>query len=316
MELYQLRTFAAVAELGHLTRAAEQLHISQPAVSAQVRALEDELGVLLFERSSSGMQLTPAGRQLLAEAGKVLEAAQAMRNAALAMRGEEQGRIRVGTVLDPAFLRIGELLTTMVDQHPLIEVDLHQEVSGTALDMVRDGRLDASFYFGDPPKPPLAAMRLRNITYRVAAPADWKARITGAGWKEIAALPWIMTPANSSHHRMVAKLFREHNLEPQRVTEADQEPVIANLVMSGVGLSLVREEVALREQQAGRIAIWDRVSLQTQMWFAYRAERAGDPVMRAVLATLASLWHVAEPEAEMAATTSPAPRQKGTRAGR
>ena len=67
MELYQLRTFAAVAELGHLTRAAEQLHISQPAVSAQVRALEEELGVVLFERSSSGMQLTPAGRQLLQE---------------------------------------------------------------------------------------------------------------------------------------------------------------------------------------------------------------------------------------------------------
>ncbi len=313
MELYQLRTFAAVAELGHLTRAAEQLHISQPAVSAQVRALEEELGVVLFERSSSGMQLTPAGRQLLQEAGRVLDAAQSMRNAAVSLRGEEQGRIRVGTVLDPAFLRIGELLTTLVGEHPLIEVDLHQEVSGTALDMVRDGRLDASFYFGDPPKPPLAAMRLRAITYRVAAPAEWKHRIAGAGWKEIAALPWIMTPANSSHHRMVAKLFREHNLEPQKVTEADQEPVIANLVMSGVGLSLVREEVALREQEAGRIAVWDRVSLQTQMWFVYRAARAGDPVMRALLGTLAALWHVAEPPVEMASVTAGAARGRNTR---
>ncbi len=316
MELYQLRTFAAVAELGHLTRAAEQLHISQPAVSAQVRALEEELGVVLFERSSSGMQLTPAGRQLLQEAGRVLDAAQSMRNAAVSLRGEEQGRIRVGTVLDPAFLRIGELLTTLVGEHPLIEVDLHQEVSGTAMDMVRDGRLDASFYFGDPPKPPLAAMRLRAITYRVAAPAEWKHRIAGAGWKEIAALPWIMTPANSSHHRMVAKLFREHNLEPQKVTEADQEPVIANLVMSGVGLSLVREEVALREQEAGRIAIWDRVSLQTQMWFVYRAARAGDPVMRALLGTLAALWHVAEPPVEMAVVASGTPHGKGTRVPR
>src|SRR5262249_60738923 len=78
MELYQLRSFAAVAELGHLTRAAEKLHISQPAVSAQIKALEDELGVTLFERVSSGMQLTSAGRNLLPAAEQVLGAANAL----------------------------------------------------------------------------------------------------------------------------------------------------------------------------------------------------------------------------------------------
>ena len=69
MELYQLRTFAAVAELGHLTRAAERLHVSQPAVSAQIRALEDELGTPLFERGPSGMTLTTAGLEAPAARG-------------------------------------------------------------------------------------------------------------------------------------------------------------------------------------------------------------------------------------------------------
>ena len=78
MELYQLRSFAAVAELAHLTRAAEKLHISQPAVSAQIKALEDELGVILFERTPQGMLLTAAGRKLLPEAEKVVAAAQAV----------------------------------------------------------------------------------------------------------------------------------------------------------------------------------------------------------------------------------------------
>jgi DNA-binding transcriptional LysR family regulator len=59
MEFYQLRSFVAVAEAGHLTRAAEKLHVSQPAVSAQIKALEDELELALFERTSSGMVLTP-----------------------------------------------------------------------------------------------------------------------------------------------------------------------------------------------------------------------------------------------------------------
>ena len=68
MELYQLRSFVAVAEAGHLTRAADRLHISQPAVSAQIKALEEELEVELFQRRSSGMALTAAGKRLLGEA--------------------------------------------------------------------------------------------------------------------------------------------------------------------------------------------------------------------------------------------------------
>ena len=75
MELYQLRTFLTVADEGHLTRAAEKLFTSQPAVSTQVRALEDELGVKLFERSSRGMTLTAAGFALQEQARKIVNAA-------------------------------------------------------------------------------------------------------------------------------------------------------------------------------------------------------------------------------------------------
>src|SRR3954469_5488715 len=121
MELYQLRSFAAVAELGHLTRAAERLHISQPAVSAQIKALEDELGVTLFDRVSSGMQLTSAGRHLLPAVEKVLDAATALRSRARALQGEVVGRMRVGTVSDPEFTRVGELLAQAVEAHPMLE---------------------------------------------------------------------------------------------------------------------------------------------------------------------------------------------------
>src|SRR5205809_14411 len=98
MELYQLRSFAAVAELGHLTRAAEKLHISQPALSAQIKALEDELGVALFERTPSGMTLTAAGQRLLPEATKVVSAAGALSSHAKAFVGEITGRARCITL--------------------------------------------------------------------------------------------------------------------------------------------------------------------------------------------------------------------------
>src|SRR5262245_56080760 len=179
MELYQLRSFAAVAEVGHLTRAAEKLHISQPALSAQIKALEDELGVALFERTSSGMSLTAGGQRLLAEAGKVLAAAQVLRNEARALQGEVVGKASVGTILEPGLSRVGELLSVMVERYPLLQLELHHEISGAALEKVRSGELDASFFYGDLAEGAVAGLALRPLVYRVAAPAVWRGRIAG-----------------------------------------------------------------------------------------------------------------------------------------
>src|ERR1700720_3263893 len=110
MELYQLRSFAAVAEAGHLTRAAQKLHISQPALSAQIKALEDELGLTLFERTSTGMTLTAAGKRLLAEADKIPAASQTFEAEARALTGGVAGKARVGTLSDPEFIRLGEFM--------------------------------------------------------------------------------------------------------------------------------------------------------------------------------------------------------------
>src|SRR5205085_8990512 len=95
MELYQLRSFAAIAETGQLTRAAEKLHVSQPALSAQLKALEEELEFSLFERTPNGMVLTAAGKRLLAGAEHVLAAAQTLHNDARAMRGEIAGKASI-----------------------------------------------------------------------------------------------------------------------------------------------------------------------------------------------------------------------------
>jgi DNA-binding transcriptional LysR family regulator len=109
IEIYQLRTFATVAELGQLTRAAEALHLSQPAITAQIKALEDEVELALFERTSTGMLLTKAGQRLLVRAEKVLAAAQAFKNEAESLSGEVSGKVSVGTVSDPEFIRLGSV---------------------------------------------------------------------------------------------------------------------------------------------------------------------------------------------------------------
>jgi len=212
MELYQLRGFVAVAEHGHLTRAAEKLHVSQPALSAQIKALEEELEVELFERKSNGMMLTAAGKRLVVDAQKLLSAAQALRNEARTIKGEVAGHARVGTLSDPQLIRVGELMGAAVERYPLVEIELHHEVTGTAFEKVREGALDASFYYGERTHLSVASVPLRELTYRVVAPSAWKERIATATWREVAAEPWIMTPAISTHHQLATALFSEHGI--------------------------------------------------------------------------------------------------------
>ena len=290
MELYQLRSFAAVAESGHLTRAADRLHISQPALSAQIKALEDELGVALFERLSSGMELTPAGRRLLPEAHKVVAAAQVLRSQASAFKGKVAGRVSVGTVSDPEFIRVGDLLAQAVDTFPLLEIELHNEVSGAAFEKVRDGALDASFYYGSLTHPAVAAMPLRNFAYRVVAPVSWRERVENAPWDEIVAMPWVMTPPISTHSTLAGVLFHEHGVSPARRVEADHEAVIKSLVVAGLGVSLMREDLAIEAVAAGEVVLWGDQRLETTLSFVYLAEREDEPVVRALREVLDRVW--------------------------
>jgi DNA-binding transcriptional LysR family regulator len=244
----------------------------------------------LFQRTPSGMELTVAGQRLLADAEEVLAKAQAMRNDASTLKGKVAGKVSVGTMSDPQLIRIGEFLGTTVERYPLLQVELHHELSGAAFAKVRDGELDAGFYFGALAHSGVEGLRLRGISYRVAAPAAWEGCVAEADWGSIAALPWIITPPISSHNLLVRALFVKYDIEPSRVVEADEEFVIANLVVSGVGLSLIREELALEREAAGQVCLWRDVRLETDLWFIYRAGRAADPVIRALLDVLAATW--------------------------
>jgi DNA-binding transcriptional LysR family regulator len=290
MELYQLRSFAAVAEAGHLTRAAERLHVSQPAVSAQIKALEDELGVPLFERVSSGMMLTAAGRKLLPVAQSVLDAAQSLRMRAKALQGEVTGRARVGTVSDPDFTRAGELLAGALAAHPLLEIEIHHEVSGNAFHKVRDGELDASFYYGSLAHPDVVGVPLTNYAYRIAGPAAWGDRLRHASWEEVVQMPWILAPRVSTLRSLVEQYFATRGSSPALRVEADNEAVMRSLAVAGGGMTLMREDLALQAAASGEVALWSKVRLPTTLQFLHLRRREDDPVIRALLDVLHGIW--------------------------
>jgi DNA-binding transcriptional LysR family regulator len=104
----------------------------------------------------------------------------------------------------------------------------------------------------------------------------------------------VITPSISTHHKLVRALFDKHGIEPTRVVEADQESVIANLVVSGVGLSLIREDLALEKETAGQVCLWRDVRLETTLWFIYLRTRKDDPAISALLSVLRDTWNLAE----------------------
>jgi len=299
-----LRAFVAVAREGNVSRAAVRLHLSQPAVSLQLKSLAESTGLALFTRTPQGLVLTRDGTALLPQAEKALASLADFNQAALSLHSTVRGRLRIGTILDPEFTRLGAFLKELVESAPQIETELRQGMSGDVLAQIARAELDVGFYLGwpgDSGSTPAVDARtqaatlfeariLSHFTYRVLAPAGWGEQVLGRDWKALAALPWLATPAASAHHRLLAGVFGPLGVEPRRVALVDQEASMLDLVRSGVGLSLVRDSIAIREAQARGLVIADRVSLDCDLSFVCLKARVAEPVVVQARAALDKVW--------------------------
>jgi DNA-binding transcriptional LysR family regulator len=295
MDLTLLRAFVTVAREGNLTRAATHLHLTQPAVSLQIKHLQEALGVALFTRTSHGLALTRDGQALLPHAERALAAAGDVQRAAAALRHEVRGRLRIGTILDPAFLRLGGFLRQLVETWPQIETALRHGMSGWVLDQVRSRELDVGYYIGQP-APDADAFHVITLTrfqYRVLAPAGWKDRVKDArDWRALAALPWIWTPPASAHNRLLTTLFEAAHAKPVKVAEVDQEPSMLDLVKSGVGLTLARDSTAIAEAHAHGLTIVEGITVPTELTFITLAARRDEPAIAAALKAIETQWAI------------------------
>jgi DNA-binding transcriptional LysR family regulator len=312
MELYQLRTFAAIAELGSLTQAAERLHLSQPAASAQIKLLEEEFGVALFDRRPSGLSLTRAGASLLPEIQKVLATASNVTMLAKDLSGRVTGVVRlalVATVLDKSLLRVGQLMSSIVKHHPRLDIELqHRNSRGIEAALAND-ELDVGIALGSKDIPGISRIPLEKVCYRIVAPGFWGPRMRKASWDELASSPWITGPEGGSHHQMLMKLFKPLRRRPDKVIESDSEPLITSLVTAGLGLGLMREDLALEAEATGNVIVVEKGRPTIFLQVLHRVGRDSDPSIRAVLDVLRELWSDKELAAERAAISAPAKRE-------
>jgi DNA-binding transcriptional LysR family regulator len=292
MELYQLKTFVTVAEEGHLTRASERLHTSQPAVSAHIKSLEAELGVPLFIRTPKGMSLTKEGTILKNKAETVLMSVEDIKREASEMTEKVVGTARIGLHIDPRFLKIDLFLSYMRKHYHELDFHLLQQWSWQQPESFKKGLLDGGFIYDDPGMPGFETIALKTLNVVIVGPVQWKEELNGAGWEEIAQMPWIWTPPNCNFNKIGMKAFNARGLIPSTVTVADQEPLIHTLVTAGMGLSFMIEEEALEAVADGRVAIWKEALDTIDLNFIYLKSQEADPMIKAITCAIRHVWKV------------------------
>lgn len=303
VDLRTLKAFVTVARAGNVTRAAEQLHVTQPAVTLQLKRLAGDTGLTLFRRTSTGLELTQEGALLAAKAEQVLAALTDFGQTAGHLATRVRGKLRIGTIIDPEFTRLGAFLKALIESGPGIETTLRHGMSGDVPEGLRRNELDAGFFLGDPrdynPSAEITgesaaslfhARELAQLTYRVVAPPSLASFVRAADWTQLASLPWIGTPQASVHSRLLARLFADLGVRQNTVAEVDQEASMVAMVRTGVGLSLCRESIALHEQQSHGLVIAENVKITTKLSFLCMQARIYDPTILAAFEAIRRAW--------------------------
>jgi DNA-binding transcriptional LysR family regulator len=247
MDLRQLEYFVAVAETGSFTRAAARVHITQSGVSAQIKALEHELGAELFDRGSRTARLTEAGAVALRHARAALDSTLDLRDAIDDVKGLIRGRLTIGMVTGCEVAPLFDALSTFHREHPGIELELAEATSDHLVAGVRTGSLDIALagLAGEPPEhlacriivsEPLVALTPPGSDLAVRGSVE----ITGLTAYEIICLPVGTGIRDVLDRAFAAKL----GVRPEVALVATSPDTVAGLARRGLGVAVLSESMA------------------------------------------------------------------------
>ncbi|MDQ0381292.1 LysR family transcriptional regulator [Amycolatopsis thermophila] len=244
MELRHLAAFVAVAEELHFGRAATRLHMAQSPLSRQIRLLERDLGLELFDRTTRTVTLTPEGQAFLEPARRTLAEADRARRAAAAARHGALGRVTVGFAGATGNALVPVLTRAVTSSLPGVELVLRgQTYSGTALDKVTDGTLDLSFVALPAPSD-LATRVVRDERLLVALPDTHPlAGLDAVPLADLAAEPFVSFPSGggSAVREAGLRACRDAGIAPRIVQEAPDAYTVLTLVGAEVGVAIMVE---------------------------------------------------------------------------
>jgi LysR family transcriptional activator of glutamate synthase operon len=283
MEIRQLRSVEAVARHRHFTRAAEELHLAQSALSHQIRRLEEELGTPLFERTSRRVAATDAGHAIAARARRVLAEVDAARAEVDELRGVLRGRIWIGPLRPAGDLDVPGLLARFSRAHPGVEVALREGVAADMLRYVAADELDAAFCLlaGDVPDG-LVAERLTGEEVVAAFASDRAPSAPHITVTELARHAIVAPRRGSAITSVLEKLFTQAG-EPLRLALESGDPfLLRSLAARGFATAILpRSLTALEGPDLEVRSLHPAVHLPVAL--VWRRERNAPPAARAFI---------------------------------
>ena len=248
MDLRQLRYFQAVAEELSYSRAAERLHVAQPALSRVVQEMEAELGTALLDRNRRKVSLTPAGKVLLREAAILFDRwEESMRRVRRTAAGEE-GELRLGYIGPPTQPFLGRLLHEYRRRYPRVSIHLEERTPERVWEMLAKGRLSAAF---TRPVPTSEALGLRTILLRderlgaVVPLAHPLAQRKTLSWRQLASEPLVVLARREGvglHDAMLSSC-RQAGFSPRLAYTPSLIGTVLSYVEAGAGVGIVPESV-------------------------------------------------------------------------
>lgn len=276
MEFRLLRSFLAVAESGHVGRAALKLHISQPPLTRHIHQLESELGVTLFLRTPRGMELTDAGALFVEEARNLLTLAEQARERVVRAERGEIGRIDIGIFGSAIFDAIPKILMAFRREYPAVNIVLHALTRRAQIEALRQRRLTLGFNRFVEPESDIACRLVRRERLFVAtsrlSPLYRKKQVLLA---DLANQPLVLFPASPrpGFIDFVQMECRRRGFEPRIEQEVGDSPTGLALVASGFGTCIIPESACnLRLPGVRYLALGDEPPLTVDLSMIFRAD--------------------------------------------
>jgi len=294
MELRQLQYLRHIARVSGFRRAADELDMSQATLSEQIKLLEQELGVRLFERGGRNLTLTEAGKTLLSRAERVLEEIKAAQEEMQEFAHLDRGQLIVGTMTGNGAFWLPGFLAAFMRQHPHLELTLVERVSGVLLRMLEAGEVHVACVLvpTEVPHVPLG-ISMRQVYTRelvaVVAPYHPFAQRESVSLEEVAQERLILTSPEEAPRQVVERAFAAHGLQPKVSFEADDPTTLIGLAAEGIAVGITGHNIARATPDRVAAVPIEGVCLRYSLALAW-SERGPHTRAMATFLDFASVW--------------------------
>lgn len=296
-ELRHIEAFLAVARLGHFTRAAAALHVSQSALTVQIRQLEAALGVRLFDRNNRRVALTQAGRELVTPFERISLDVAAVLQHARDLSMHRRGTVTVGALPSVAASVLPRAIAALARSHERIVVRVRDAVAARLVDLVKSGDVDVGVGCLVRPDPDVTVEPLFSDRLAAFLPAGHPlARLRSLRFRDLAAHPLILTGQDTSVRQRLERTLADQRLPIQIAQEVTYMSTAIGLVEAGLGIAILPESAftADLDRRVQMVAIREPV-LTRDIGILMRAGRSRSPAADQLVAALRAAARGAQP---------------------